>query len=300
MNARQMPLPDTSALPADLERASLVNADLHSHSTVSDGLLEPREVVTRAAAHGVELYALTDHDEVAGLDAAAEAARLLGLPFVPGVEVSVTWASTTIHVVGLGIDPHHRPLQRALEQVRSGRAERAQRMADQLSAVGVADAYEGALRFVRNPDLISRTHFARYLVESGYCRDVRDVFKRYLVAGKPGYVPHQWAALSDAVEWIDDAGGVAVLAHPGRYRIGDLKLSELVREFREAGGVALEVVTSNHSPQQTQQFAKMAFEMELEASRGSDFHGPEEAENVELGVVPLLPAGLTPVWHRFL
>ncbi len=300
MNARQMPLPESSALAPELERASLVNADLHSHSTVSDGLLEPREVVTRAAAQGVELYALTDHDELGGLDAAADAARLLGLPFVPGVEISTTWASTTIHVVGLGIDPHHKPLQRALEEVRSGRAERAQRMADELAEVGVADAYEGALRFVRNPDLISRTHFARYLVEAGYCRDVRDVFKRYLVAGKPGYVPHQWAMVSEAVEWIDAAGGVAVLAHPGRYRIGDLKLSELVREFKEAGGVALEVVTSNHSAQQTQQFAKMALAMELEASRGSDFHGPEEAENVELGAVQLLPAGLIPVWHRFL
>lgn len=300
MNARQLTLPDTSAMPTALERASLINADLHSHSTVSDGLLEPREVVTRAAAQGVELYALTDHDELAGLDAAADAARLLGLPFVPGVEISVTWASTTIHIVGLGIDPAHRPLQRALEQVRSGRAERAQRMADGLSAAGIVDAHEGALRFVRNPDLISRTHFARYLVESGYCRDVRDVFKRYLVAGKPGYVPHQWAALGDAVGWIGAAGGVAVLAHPGRYRIGDLKLTELVREFREAGGIALEVVTSNHSPQQTQQFVKMALAMQLEASRGSDFHGPGEAENVELGAVPLLPAGLTPVWHRFL
>lgn len=299
MNARQLPLPDTSALPEAIERASLLNADLHAHSTISDGLLEPREVVTRAAAHGVELFALTDHDELSGLDAAAEAAALLKLPFVPGVEISVTWSSTTIHVVGLGIDPHHRPLQRALEQVRSGRAERAQRMADELAEAGVADAYEGALRFVRNPDLISRTHFARYLVESGYCRDVRDVFKRYLVAGKPGYVPHQWAALRDAVEWINAAGGVAVLAHPGRYRVGDLKLSELVREFKEAGGIALEVVTSNHSPQQMQQFAKMAVAMELEASRGSDFHGPEEAENVELGIVPLLPAGLIPVWHRF-
>lgn len=299
MNARQFPQSDSSALAAAIERASLLNADLHSHSTVSDGLLEPREVVSRAAAHGVELYSLTDHDELSGLDDAAAAAAALRMPFVPGVEISVTWSSTTIHVVGLGIDHHHPPLQRALEQVRSGRAERAQRMADELAAAGIPDAYEGALRFVRNPDLISRTHFARHLVESGYCRDVRDVFKRYLVAGKPGYVPHEWASLADAVGWIDAAGGVAVLAHPGRYRIGDLKLTELVREFRQAGGIAIEVVTTNHSPQQTQQFTKMALAMELEASRGSDFHGPGEAEHVELGSVPLLPAGLTPVWHRF-
>jgi predicted metal-dependent phosphoesterase TrpH len=247
----------------------------------------------------VQLFALTDHDEVSGLAEAAATARQCALPFVHGVEISVTWASTTIHILGLGIDPNDQPLQRALGGVRSGRTERARQMAEGLAAAGIDDAYEGALRFVRNPELISRTHFARHLVESGICRDVRDVFKRYLVAGKPGYVPHQWAQLGDAIRWIGAAGGVAVIAHPGRYRIGDMKLNELVREFKEAGGVALEVVTSNHTREQTRRFAKMALEMELEASRGSDFHGPGEAENVELGDVAPLPAGLTPVWHRF-
>lgn len=279
--------------------ACAVDADLHSHSTVSDGLLTPREVVERAADHGVELFALTDHDEVSGLAEADATAREVGLAFVHGVEISVTWASTTVHVVGLGIDPDHRPLRESLARVRSGRTERAQQMAAGLVAAGIEDAYEGALRFVRNPELISRTHFARHLVESGYCRDVRDVFRRYLVAGKPGYVPHQWAQLDEAVAWIADAGGVAVLAHPGRYRVGELKLQELVREFKEAGGTALEVVTSNHTPDQMRRFARMARDMEFEASRGSDFHGPEEAENVELGVVPPLPPGLIPVWHRF-
>jgi len=279
--------------------AAQIDADLHSHSTVSDGLLSPRELVERAAGRGVQLFALTDHDEVSGLAEAAATARECALPFVHGVEISVTWASTTIHVLGLGIDPDHRPLQLALSEVRSGRTARARQMGEGLAAAGIDDAYEGALRFVRNPELISRTHFARHLVESGVCRDVRDVFKRYLIAGKPGYVPHQWAQLVDAVGWIGAAGGVAVLAHPGRYRVGDMKLNELVREFKEVGGVALEVVTSNHTPEQTRRFAKMALEMEFEASRGSDFHGPGEAENVELGGVAPLPAGLTPVWHRF-
>jgi predicted metal-dependent phosphoesterase TrpH len=279
--------------------ASGLAADLHAHSTVSDGVLTPREVVERAAARGVELFALTDHDELAGLDEAIATAHELGLHFVPGVEISVTWSGTTVHIVGLGIDPQHEPLQLSLAQVRSGRTERAQQMADGLAAAGIEDTYEGALRFVRNPDLISRTHFARHLVESGICRDVRDVFKRYLVAGKPGYVPHEWAQLAAAVQWIDAAGGVAVLAHPGRYRVGELKLGELVREFKEAGGVALEVVTSNHTPEQMRRFARMALELGLEASRGSDFHGPGEAENVELNEVPPLPPGLTPVWHRY-
>jgi predicted metal-dependent phosphoesterase TrpH len=279
--------------------AAQIDADLHSHSIVSDGLLSPRELVERAASRGVQLFALTDHDEVSGLVEAATTARECALPFVHGVEISVTWASTTIHILGLGIDPEDQALQHALSGVRSGRTARARQMADGLAAAGIEDAYEGALRFVRNPELISRTHFARHLVESGVCRDVRDVFKRYLVAGKPGYVPHQWAQLGDAISWIGAAGGVAVMAHPGRYRIGDMKLNELVREFKEAGGVGLEVVTSNHTREQTRRFAKMALEMELEASRGSDFHGPGEAENVELGEVAPLPAGLTPVWHRF-
>ena len=279
--------------------ASALAADLHSHSTISDGVLSPRELVQRASERAVELFALTDHDELAGLEEAAATARELDLSFVTGVEISVTWASTTVHVVGLGIDPDDRKLLKALARVRSGRTERAQQMSAGLAAAGIEDAYEGALRYVRNPELISRTHFARYLVDTGICRDVRDVFKRYLVAGKPGYVPHEWAHLDEAVQWITAAGGVAVLAHPGRYRLGDLKLHELVREFKEAGGVALEVVTSNHSREQVRQFAALALEMELEASRGSDFHGPGEAENVELGVVAPLPPGLTPVWHRF-
>ena len=285
--------------PRQTHPAAALDADLHSHSTVSDGVLTPAELVERAAGRGVQLFSLTDHDEVSGVAEAEATARALGLAFVHGVEISVTWAATTVHIVGLGIDPAHRPLLQALARVRSGRMARAQQMANGLAAAGIEDAYEGALRFVRNPDLISRTHFARHLVESGICRDVRDVFKRYLVAGKPGYVSHEWAHLDEAVRWISEAGGVAVLAHPGRYRVGELKLHELVHEFREAGGVAIEVVTSNHSPEQTRQFARVALEMDLEASRGSDFHGPGEAENVELGAVAPLPAGLTPVWHRF-
>lgn len=279
--------------------ASSIAADLHSHSTVSDGVLTPREVVERAAERGVELFALTDHDEVSGLPEAARAAGEVGLAFVHGVEISVTWGSTTVHVVGLGIDPGDARLQAALAGVRSGRTERAHQMAAGLAAAGISDTYEGALRYVRNPDLISRTHFARHLVDTGICRDMREVFKKYLVAGKPGCVPHEWARLDDVVQWITAAGGVAVLAHPGRYRIGELRLRELVAQFKDGGGVALEVVTSNHTEEQIRQFARMATEMDLEASRGSDFHGPGESENVELGVVPMLPAGLIPVWHRF-
>ena len=279
--------------------ASELNADLHSHSTVSDGTLSPRELVRRAAAQGVELFALTDHDELGGLAEAAACAREVGLAFVPGVEVSVTWAGRTVHVVGLGIDPDNQALRDGLAAVRSGRTGRARLMAEQLAAVGIDGAFDGALKHVGNPQLISRTHFARFLVERGVCRDTREVFGRYLVEGKPGYVPHRWAQLSQAVRWIVEAGGVAVIAHPGRYRFTETEMWGLAGEFRELGGSGLEVVTSNHGAAEAQRFADMAREFGFEASRGSDFHGPGES-SAELGRVGPLPRRLAPVWERFL
>jgi hypothetical protein len=279
--------------------ASELNADLHSHSTFSDGTLSPRDLVRRAAEQGVELFALTDHDELGGLAEAAAGAGEFGLAFVPGVEISVTWAERTVHVVGLGIDPANAALRDGLATVRSGRTERARRMADQLAAVGIGGAFDGALKHVGNPQLISRTHFARFLVERRVCRDTREVFGRYLVEGKPGYVPHRWARLAHAVRWIVEAGGVAVIAHPGRYRFTENELWALAVEFRELGGTGIEVVTSNHGAAEAQRFAEMAIEFGFEASRGSDFHGPGES-SAELGRVGALPHRLAPVWKRFL
>jgi len=279
--------------------ASELNADLHSHSTMSDGTLSPRELVLRAAQQGVELFALTDHDELGGLTEAAACAEEVGLAFVPGVEVSVTWADRTVHVVGLGVDPSSAVLREGLATVRSGRSGRARQMADALAAAGIGGAFDGALRHVGNPDLISRTHFARFMVERGICRDTREVFGRYLVEGKPGYVPHCWAQLSQAVRWITGAGGVAVIAHPGRYRFTETELWALACEFRELGGAGIEVITSNHGAEQAQRFAEMALEFGFVASRGSDFHGPGES-SAELGRVGALPHRLTPVWERFL
>lgn len=280
-------------------RPRAVRADLHSHSRHSDGTLTPRGLIERAAARGVELFALTDHDELVGLDEAACAAAELGVQLVPGVEVSVTWAARTIHIVGLGIDRDHPALKSGLARVRAGRHERAREMSDELARVGIDRTYEGALAHVTNPDMISRTHFARHLVASGVCRDLRDVFSRYLAEGKPGYVPHRWATLDDAIKWINAAGGVAVLAHPGRYSIGELALSELLTQFRAVGGTAIEVSTSSHTADQRRRFAVLAQQFGLEASGGSDFHGPGESAGVELGLVAELPIGLTPVWHRF-
>jgi hypothetical protein len=275
-----------------------LNADLHAHSIRSDGTLTPQALVERASERGVELFALTDHDEVSGIAEARRCAQARGLRFVAGVEVSVTFAGHTVHVVGLGIDEADEPLLSGLARVRAGRTQRAHEMAAGLAAAGIPDAYAGALQYVGNPDLISRTHFARYLVQIGICSDSREVFGRYLTEGKPGYVPHRWASLKDAVQWIRGAGGVPIIAHPARYRLSPTELWALVSEFREAGGVALEVATSSHSADDIRRFAQLALEFGLEGSRGSDFHGPGES-HAELGVVAPVPYEVTPVWHRF-
>lgn len=272
-----------------------LNADLHCHSTVSDGTLTPEAIVSRAHANGVELLSLTDHDELAGQARAQAAADAIGLAYVPGIEISVTWAGETLHVLGLGIDPTAPQLVAGVAQTREGRRERAHEMARQLAAAGIADAFEGALRHVGNPELISRTHFARHLVESGRCADVGEVFSRYLTEGKPGFVPHRWARLPHAVGWIRAAGGTAVLAHPGRYRLNDTALWALIEEFRESGGSAIEVVCGSHTRAQYGRFASLAREFGLRASRGSDFHGPGESR-VELGQLPPLPDVVVPVW----
>lgn len=283
---------------------ALLNADLHCHSTVSDGTLEPEALAARAHANGVELWALTDHDEVGGQHRAAAAARALGLPYLCGVEISVTFAGLTVHIVGLGIDPDDAQLVQGLAATRGGRERRARAMAEQLAAVGIRGAFEGALRYVGNPELISRTHFARYLVETGVCSDTHEVFRRFLTEGKPGFVEHQWARLGDAVRWIRDAGGIAVLAHPARYaHPTPTHEYALLAEFKAHGGQALEVVTGSHSSAEMVRYADLALEFGLAASRGSDFHSPTES-HCDLGALPYLDGRLTPVWellaHRVL
>jgi hypothetical protein len=274
----------------------MLDVDLHCHSSVSDGALPPAKVAARAKAKGVDVWALTDHDEIDGIPEAREAAHSLGLQYVTGVEISVTWASKTVHIVGLHFDETNQDLRQGLASTRSGRERRARDMAAQLDAVGIPGAFEGALKYVGNPDLISRTHFARYLIELGVCKDVNDVFRNYLIEGKPGYVPHRWAALKDAVSWIRSAGGIAVVAHPGRYDFDDLALDAFLNEFKRYGGVGMEVITGSHTVDEYAQFALIARKLGLLASRGSDFHAPAES-NTDFGSLPPLPASVTPVWH---
>lgn len=274
----------------------MLNADLHCHSNVSDGTLTPAALATRAKAHGVDVWAMTDHDEVSGIAEARAAAAALDLPFVPGVEISTTWAAHTIHIVGLQIDENNPALVKGLSVTRGGREQRAREMAAQLGAAGIPGAFEGALKFVGNPDLISRTHFARYIIELGICKDLHDVFASYLGEGKPGFVPHRWATLQNAVEWITDAGGVAVIAHPGRYKLSDLAFDVMFKEFKDVGGRAIEVTTGSHTVDQYDYYAKIANTYGFLASRGSDFHGPGESR-VDLGELPPLPSSVKPIWH---
>ncbi|MFA6972732.1 MAG: 3',5'-nucleoside bisphosphate phosphatase [Gallionella sp.] len=282
----------------------MLDHDLHCHSNISDGTLTPTEVVNRAFGRGVKMLALTDHDDTDGLDEARSAAQQLGMSFVNGVEISVTWRKHTLHIVGLGIDPAYPPLQQGLLSVRSGRGARAQKMADELAKVGIGGVLSGALKYADNPNMIGRTHFARYLVEAGHCKDVKSVFNRYLATGKPGYVPHKWADLADAIGWITGSGGVAVLAHPGRYMVGRHSMGkhtmhELLTEFTELGGQALEVVTGSHTPEQYAEFSRYADEFNLLSSCGSDFHGPDESYR-DLGRLPDLPLICRPVWEALL
>jgi predicted metal-dependent phosphoesterase TrpH len=275
---------------------SILNADLHCHSVVSDGTMIPEDLAARAAANGVELWALTDHDEIGGQHRAAAAAREQGMKYLTGTEISVTFAGQTVHIVGLGFDPDDARMQQGLMATRGGRGARAMEMAADLARVGITGAYEGARRHVGNPELISRTHFARYLVETGVCKDTNEVFRRYLTEGKPGYVPHHWASLQHAVKWITQAGGAAVIAHPARYKFSANEEYALFSEFKAHGGEAVEVVTGSHTPAEYVRYAETAREFGLAASRGSDFHSPTES-HTDLGKLPYLPGELTPVWE---
>lgn len=274
------------------------NYDLHNHSTRSDGLLTPTQLIELAARTGVDAIALTDHDTVEGLEEAAEAAAHLGVGFVPGVEISVTWGETTLHVVGLQVDPGSQALREGLDSIRAGRLGRAKRIGEALERLGHPGTFEGALALARDERVLSRSHFGRHLAESGVVRDTQQAFDRYLAKGKPAYVPHQWADLEDAIGWIKAAGGIAVLAHPGRYDLKPMFRHELLEQFRQLGGEAIEVVTGSHRPEEYALWQREALEFGFLASRGADYHGPGESP-CEPGKLPALHPSLTPVWTKW-
>jgi hypothetical protein len=271
--------------------------DLHAHTFYSDGALAPAELVARAAANGVQVLALTDHDVTDGVPEAQAAAQQAGITLVPGVEISVTWGGQTVHIVGLQSDITHPGLQAGLARLREFRAWRAEEIGRRLAKAGIPGAIEGA-RARAQRGLVSRTHFAQFLVAAGHAADVRSVFKKFLVHGKPGYVPGEWASLDEAIGWIRAAGGQAVLAHPARYKITATRLKKLLGEFRAAGGAAIEVVSGSHSRDDMFRFAQFAHSFGLLASSGSDFHGPQNYY-MDLGPLPPLPDGCIPVWQTW-
>ncbi|MBL8522677.1 MAG: PHP domain-containing protein [Betaproteobacteria bacterium] len=282
------------------------NFDLHNHSIASDGLLAPRDLIALAAENGCDAIALTDHDTTDGLAEAGQTARELALRFIPGVEISVTWPGleqddlrdlkpVTVHIVGLGIDPVHPLLAAGLASIRDGRVERARRISADFDRIGIQDLFDDAYALAENKTMLGRTHFARAMVQRGLVTNVGKAFERYLTAGRPGYVPHRWSRLEEAVLWINAAGGVAVIAHPGRYRLQSDDMRTLLAQFKDAGGRAIEVVTGSHQTRHFREYAVLAKEFGLLASRGSDYHGPSESP-YRPGTLPPLPAGLTPVW----
>ena len=271
------------------------NFDLHNHSTCSDGLLTPTQLIDLAARTGTDAIALTDHDNVDGLEEASAAARRAGIGFVPGVEISVSWGETTLHVVGLNVDPASTVLRDGLEGIRVGRLQRGKQIGAALAKVGFEGTFDAALALAGNETLLSRTHFARHLVERGVAKDIQHAFDRYLARGKPAYVSHHWASLEEAMEWILSSGGVAVLAHPGRYDLKPMFRDEMLQQFKGLGGVAIEVVTGSHRPEQYAAWQRVALEHGFLASRGADYHGPGESP-CEPGRLPPLGPALTPVW----
>lgn len=274
-----------------------IRVDLHTHSLASDGTLSPTELVDYAARQGVEMLALTDHDETAGIAEARIAADRHGIQLIPGLELSVSWNGATIHVVALNIDPENAALQAGLQGLREFRHWRAEEIGRRLEKRGISGAYEAACEKASGT-IISRTHFAHFLAEAGHAKSVRDVFKKFLVQGKPGHVPGQWAGLEEGLSWIHGAGGHAVIAHPARYRMTNTRLRRLIGEFKGLGGEGIEVISGSHSRDESMLMARYAQQFELAASSGSDYHGPENPW-IELGALPELPDGCEPVWEKW-
>ena len=280
--------------PAQVEASGMRQYDLHTHSIASDGSLSPSELVEFAHECGTDVLALTDHDNTSGLAEAAAKATELGIGFIPGIEVSVTWLGQTVHVLGLQIDADNSELQAGIKGLQDFRLTRAQRIAQELEKAGIPDALSAAKRLAKGK-LISRTHFAHFLIETGHAKDMKQVFKRYLIKNKPGYVAGEWADLESALGWIRAAGGLAVLAHPARYKLSAGKLAQLLAEFCEYGGAGIEVVSSSHNKTETQRFTRLAEKYGLYASRGSDFHG-HHAPYTHPQKLPELPQQCRPLW----
>ncbi|MGF1679845.1 RNase RNM [Photobacterium minamisatsumaniensis] len=272
--------------------------DLHSHTTASDGRLSPEELVARAVERRVDILAITDHDTVAGLGAAEQeiAARDLPITLIKGIEISTLWRNFDIHVVGLNIDPEHPAMVQLIAEQLARREGRAQRIAERLEKNRMPGAYEGA-KALANGATLTRSHFAQWIVEQGYAKNMQAVFKKFLTRNNPGYVPPDWCSIAEAVEAIHLAGGQAVLAHPGRYGMTAKWIKRLLTSFVEANGDAMEVSLPQQSPQERRLLGDYAIDYQLLASQGSDFH--YASPWTELGRNLWLPKGVTEVWQNW-
>lgn len=271
--------------------------DLHCHSNVSDGLLSPAELMSHAAENNVQAIALTDHDDIAGLSEASITAKSLNIIFINGVEISVTWKKRTLHIVGLNFDKDNKLLFQGLKKIRDGRYKRAQLMADGLGMAGIQGAMDGAKSYAKN-STIGRIHFAQFLVAQGYAKDISAVFKKFLTPGKPGYVDHEWISLEESIRLINGAGGDAIIAHPGRYDMGNKLYPKLFQEFKGLGGTGVEVMSGSQDPSQANYFSKLAANYNLFSSCGSDFHGKGISHRA-LGNVRSLPNDSIPIWTKW-
>lgn len=270
------------------------NYDLHCHSNASDGALSPTEVVQRAHEHGVTSLALTDHDTVVGLSEAQTAATAAGIELIPGIELSTSWQNKCFHIVGLGIDPAYPPLAEATRNLQIMRSERAKKIAEKLEKKRIPGALAAVKKAAGN-GMITRTHFADFLLSQFHVSTQQEAFDRYLGAGKDAYVATIWAEMELAVNWITGSGGVAVLAHPLRYKLTASWMRRLLAAFKEAGGLGIEVVTGRYNSDEIKLVAGYAKRFELAGSVGSDFHSPAN-QWVELGRLAPLPENITPVW----
>lgn len=267
------------------------------HSIFSDGVLTPEELAKKAYDNGVELISLTDHDETAGLERMKDAASELGMDFVTGCEVSTDFAHVPIHIVGLNFDQKNEALQNLLKDIRAKRFNRALKMAEKFEELGLHGALEGAREQAANSMLLARPHFADWLVKIGKAEDRQDAFRKWVGTGKPAYVPRETTPIAAAVRAISDAGGIPVLAHPGRYSLKRWAFDEMFAQFTAAGGKAFEVTTGSHKPGQAEIYAKMAEKLGFWVSTGSDFHF--EGSPAQLGLQGDLPSNLDPVWRHF-
>ncbi len=268
--------------------------DLHTHSTASDGSYSPRELVKLAAQAGITRLAITDHDTLDGLASAMASCEKHEVSLVNGIELSCRFGNRSLHIVGLDIDPENEELNNAVFQSQQIRIKRGRIIGQKLEKSGISNAYKSTCELAGS-NLIGRAHFARVLVEQGYAKNFKQVFKRYMTQGKPGYAAAQWMALETAINVIHAAGGLAVIAHPARYGLSRGQLRRLVEDFRDLSGDAIEVVSGKASPGEIENLARLAGEFSLAGSVGSDFHGPDKPW-VKLGKLPQIPKHCVPVW----